>query len=1077
MALFTEKDLKNRATLAILEYKLGFVKEPSPNVKKLSETTSKDTILEMLTSLTEEPKYGRDKIFNIPAMKEMVAMDNHMQAQYDSMKEKGKEIFGYHYNEIILSFIFIKYIKNNPDKYKQYLDIRARVVADSEREAEKENVVPIESIPTSDEKPAVKEPVEKSGDKEELEETDSSSSGSYESPVAFAKNGKNWRNGNKPAEGWTILKPNTNTHVQGIDSYIIKRKMNEKQKLTNGDLILESLSDNKDKFSANDIEVLKVNDKPYLQFLTELQKDYAPDDIKVSFIVDNDDPELEKENTFTVPYETFRDYVRETFLDSNDKSIDDDTLDTEIGNGNINKALSHFIFDNLDSLENGSVIKENKKMVEHHIESREGITEFILNHTEAYNEADLDNMTYDDLYKIYIDVESTAFDKEDKPTDDSDKEDLILSKVEEPLDEEVNQTSRMLYNSLKPLYRETEIKMFGQNKDIPYVVINYELNGKPVDIIAGEKNGKYFANIYDGEGDIELFDTIEELIDYIKTLKVNTNEPVEKMINEAQYNSLEEYKAEITKDLVALEAPQTLIDSLNGENNDYVENNYENGVLPMKTAQRLLDTLEDDEDSLDEDIANSNATRSLADELSKLVKDKKEFSSVATTFLKNKGIKDRTQANHIVDQAYNMFNDKSKVASTTMAEAKEVNPNVEQAIDELLKRCTSTADVLEAAKTMFAKYKIENPSEMSKVITGAIKGLRKKTNETTIDGVDNMNAAKLKSEDQTKVVDGVDSRNAGKLKSENQTNVVDVDSRNAGKLKSEDEKRFVDGVDSRNAGKLKSEDEKRIVNGVDSMQAMKKVNEESQHPAITNLNRIKSENAKEEADYFKSIEKENDFDTKTDNEPEMKEVNKDNKFTPTDKIKDYVELNRGRGAQDLDYDIEPTKAFMDRMKTDIGEDNFKLMLQKAKLRKLEKENLRNAKTEINPKDEKDRIDLGSVGSINEDIKIFGYYLDKYNKKNFVTIKTSEVLIKESIEPSLKIKEIKTDGLGNTISLKQNERSFSTLNENKNTIDSFTFYVDTTDNKVYAITKDKTKNKLDENVLKGYKKSINFKFKN
>jgi hypothetical protein len=36
---------------------------------------------------------------------------------------------------------------------------------------------------------------------------------------------------------------------------------------------------------------------------------------------------------------------------------------------------------------------------------------------------------------------------------------------------------------------------------------------------------------------------------------------------------------------------------------------------------------------------------------------------------------------------------------------------------------------------------------------------------------------------------------------------------------------------------------------------LEKINEESQHPAITNLNRIKSENEKEETNYFKSLNK------------------------------------------------------------------------------------------------------------------------------------------------------------------------------------------------------------------------------
>ena len=131
---------------AVLSYKLGQLDNPSKEIVDAAKSMSVDKVKEFLdetmNGLDEATSaYGRGKLFNIQAMKDIIADSSFLTSQYNKMKDRGKEIFGYHYNEIILSFIFLKYIKSNKDLFKKYLTYKDQAVKDQMLDKDKQEVL------------------------------------------------------------------------------------------------------------------------------------------------------------------------------------------------------------------------------------------------------------------------------------------------------------------------------------------------------------------------------------------------------------------------------------------------------------------------------------------------------------------------------------------------------------------------------------------------------------------------------------------------------------------------------------------------------------------------------------------------------------------------------------------------------------------------------------------------------------------------------------------------------------------------------------------------------------------------
>jgi len=65
-------------------------------------------------------KYGRDKKFQLRKMAVFARKKDFLLKEYKKLYEKYKEGLGYHYNEIMLALLFIKYIVNNQELFTEY---------------------------------------------------------------------------------------------------------------------------------------------------------------------------------------------------------------------------------------------------------------------------------------------------------------------------------------------------------------------------------------------------------------------------------------------------------------------------------------------------------------------------------------------------------------------------------------------------------------------------------------------------------------------------------------------------------------------------------------------------------------------------------------------------------------------------------------------------------------------------------------------------------------------------------------------------------------------------------------------
>lgn len=267
----------------------------------------------------------------------------------------------------------------------------------------------------------------------------------------------------------------------------------------------------------------------------------------------------------------------------------------------------------------------------------------------------------------------------------------------------------------------------------------------------------------------------------------------------------------------------------------------------------------------------------------------------------------------------------------------------------------------------------------------------------------------------------------------------------------------------------------------DTITSEEGMNEEMKHPALVNLDRIHAQTGKDEKEYFNSLNTgvkkgiENPLEGgKMDFDYDKDAIKKDdmNKYKATDGIDKFVELNRGRAAYDLDFDLPPSKVYMDRLKDAIGEDNYKAMLEKAKLRALERKNERDVETQINTFDKKDQISKLIDPKLNE-IKMTGKYTNAVtNESKFVNITMKDFTQVDSINENWK--QLTFEGLGNKYSSLIKEHKFQS-----NGVEQFMaendFYLDVKENKVYSIKKDTT-SKINPSVIQQIKESTNFKSK-
>jgi hypothetical protein len=802
-------DKQRRFMGAVLSYKLGHYKggDVTDSVKKAADSMSvkqiKDYLEESINSLISEKseyhkKYGRSKLFNITAMQELLATNSFLNNVYEKMKVRGKEIFGYHYNEIILSFIFLKYIKSNKELFKRYLTFKHSATAESEKETQRQNAI------QQGAEIALKNTQQPQQEKE-IDESSTSfgtfgTGGMPSTPNFLAKNKQNWGGGTKPVgyEGTKIIK----NKLENPKTYTVQSKMNENfDELLNGELLINKLLNESTQLTPSNIEIETINGIDSLQYIKKMKSDFPDENLEIKFIIDT--PESDGQTKIiNVDFDEFLSYVRENWF-KNEK-IDDETLETEV----TYNMFQYYVLDNMDKVSQ-TVDETHSKDVEpelkeHHIESRENITTFILSKTDKYTEQQLDGMDYDSLYKVYLDIESQNFPNTEKETEPN----LIVG--QENMEEE-QKTIKQKIDDLKHIIKKEASKE------------------KP---------------------DIEL----------LKKLRADMEE-LEKQSNN---KSMDENNKKLRS----------------------VKVNFENG-----------------------DYINTSMASHLTDE------DIYKYYKVGRTFNVGSGDKD------------------------VLTKVKSVEILDKEGIDE----------------------------------------------------------------------------------------------------------------------------------SYDFDKILEKINEESQHPAITNLNRIKSENEKEETNYFKSLNKgiqdgikdtengakfEYEYDDLPKGDENMdedkrtkEEVADGVKYKNSDAVEDFLKYNKGRDAYDLDFDIEPSKKWLENLKKNIGEERYDVMMKKIKQRKLEKRYQRDVETEINPDRTKEKIDLTpNLPKMNElkEMFLMGKYKTVFNETLFKRLDVSKATEIETINENLT--EFMVKGLGNTKSAKQVDdengiKTYEVLKEKAEVIEKYKFYID------------------------------------
>ena len=297
---------------------------------------------------------------------------------------------------------------------------------------------------------------------------------------------------------------------------------------------------------------------------------------------------------------------------------------------------------------------------------------------------------------------------------------------------------------------------------------------------------------------------------------------------------------------------------------------------------------------------------------------------------------------------------------------------------------------------------------------------------------------------------------------------------------------------------------------------------EARPSALVQLDQIHADNAKYEKEFIsglnKGIQKEIS-NPKDGGNFEYDYVNgghsnSDNtKNESADAFNDYVALNRGRGMQDWDFSLNPSDKWWKRLKDSIGEDQYKLMLHKAKLRKMERLGQKDAEVLTNQVDWKDRpttkgqppklnesIDRVKLTeqdmeelkaevvkemkeskrrkavlkehveklNLNENLELKGFYTDVIKDLRNITVIPGEALLCEGVGSTFV--KIKVEGLGNNFLSTGKPGKGIPDQERISLMEAYDFYFDLSTDQVYKTFKKGPA--IDENGRKQILKEFN-----
>ena len=230
-------------------------------------------------------KYGRNRLFNTKAMLQIVTDVNYLKNIYENLKVRGKDIFGYHFNEIILSMLFLKYVRSNKLLFERYLKLRKyhlhknkKHLEDKKIEKAKERLAIDQSKEVAKQTETPATPAEKPAVNETTDTLSVFGDGFPVGPASFAKDVKNWRKFSAPIIKTLGAKVINNPLVNDNTKFLTQRGINEsvfdnnEQGIPSNVLIIQS-NDSKDAITFDDIKIELVNGIQPDIAINELKKD------------------------------------------------------------------------------------------------------------------------------------------------------------------------------------------------------------------------------------------------------------------------------------------------------------------------------------------------------------------------------------------------------------------------------------------------------------------------------------------------------------------------------------------------------------------------------------------------------------------------------------------------------------------------------------------------------------------------------------------------------------------------------------------------------------------------------------
>jgi hypothetical protein len=210
-------------------------------------------------------KYGRNRLFNSKAMLQIVTDVNFLKNIYEKIKTRGKDVFGYHFNEIILSMLFLKYVRSNKVLFERYLKLRKYYLHKNKKNLEDKKLEKAKERLAIDQSKEVAQTVKaETPEKQAVNETDTSAVDNFPSgPASFAKDVKNWRKFASPiikAVGATVVNTplinNKTKFLTQLSEDIIPGET--EQGIPNNILIIQS-NDAPDAITFDDIKIELIN--------------------------------------------------------------------------------------------------------------------------------------------------------------------------------------------------------------------------------------------------------------------------------------------------------------------------------------------------------------------------------------------------------------------------------------------------------------------------------------------------------------------------------------------------------------------------------------------------------------------------------------------------------------------------------------------------------------------------------------------------------------------------------------------------------------------------------------------------